>query len=178
MKEQTVGGFLTKERVTQFLLLTLLIGDQKRLAGTVLQAYAAGLLAHEVTRQELTAIEEGENKSVAKGRADLFKKVEGETRPSWTVLVKEPNLRIETDRLAGRGQVVAKQGIGKRKEGVDRISWWTAIPVLEMKCVVPLQNHRIEGGEVLPGSLPFEATKCVEVASTVDIAEQSTDLMH
>lgn len=144
------------------ILLSLLPGGEDLLAPFVGEQDGPVFFAAKVMGADLLAIDEGEREAVGERGAKLLHQVEGKSLPTRAIAMEVPHGGVEPVRGERSGGVETKQGVEVGEQGVDSIEWWATVAVAKGEHFSLLRDQVAEDGEILSGSLAFQATNLIE----------------
>jgi hypothetical protein len=159
--DEADGELLVEEWVGDLVALAFLVRFEDGAAPIVGEADAAGGFGLEVGRTELGAVEEAEGKPVGEEGAEFLHEVEGEAGSAGPVGVEEADGGIETDAFEGGLDIVGEEGVEEGEEGVDGVSWGSAVAAGEGESGFAGSDELGEHGEVELGGLALDAAELV-----------------
>lgn len=157
-----VDGFV-EIGMAQGFALALLIGDQHDLAGFILELHGAIVEDLEILLVELPAIDERQCEAFTQQGTKLFREIQCQARSPRTITVQKAYGRIQTDGFERGATVVGQQRVEKREQGIDGVTWRTAVPAFELEQGRVDADQLVEHAEVSLSCLTFESAQTIDI---------------
>jgi hypothetical protein len=158
--------------MSDFLLLSALICDERCLARSLIHRHAARFGRKEAIGLNLPSVDEAEDNAVGQECSELFREIQGQSRSPGPIAMEEAHLRVETDRFQGRSGIVDKQCIHERQEGVDPVQGWSARPTAEVESVLLRYDQMVEHLKVLPRRFSLDSANALKVSLVFQSAQR------